>query len=83
MRVSKKNFLKIIKFLEEICKTVEGGQPLLLVYFSAKFILLKNVCLSGDLLCFDNCKITFRKHCKIAIEIKACNTNFQFCFRFL
>ena len=34
-----------------------------------------------NFLCCDNSKTTFRKHYKIAIEIKA--RNFQFCFRFL
>jgi len=41
-----KKFLKTIKFLEEICKMVEAGRPLLLVRFSAEFVLLKSVCLS-------------------------------------
>jgi len=38
--VFQKNCLKIIKFLETICKTDEAAQPMLLVCFSAKSSLL-------------------------------------------
>jgi len=43
-------FLKEMKFLREIRKTFKADQPLLVVCFSAKFILLKSVFLSAKFL---------------------------------
>jgi len=80
MRVSEKKS-KIIKFLLKMRKCFVAKQPVLLVGCSTKFFLFKNVCLLENFLFFYNGKLTFRKHCKIAIGIKACN--FQFCFRFV
>ena len=57
----------------------KADQLLLLVCCSAKFIVFESV-YQCNFLCFDNGQFTFRKHSKIAIDIKA--TNFQFCFYF-
>jgi len=52
MRVSKKNFLKIIKFLVEMRKAYKADQPFLIVCCTAKFILFVSGCLSAKYFVF-------------------------------
>ena len=77
----RKKFSKLITFLLKMRKSFEAEQPLLLIFCGAKFILYKSVCLLANFLFLGTGKFTFRKHCKIAIGIKACNS--KLCFRFV
>jgi len=66
----RKKFLKPIQFLLKMRKGFETEQPVLVVCYSMKFLLLKSVCLLARCFFFDTSIFSFHKHCKIATGIK-------------
>ena len=73
-----KNFLKIIRFLEENAKRLKAGQLLLLVCFGAKFFLLKSVCLAAQFLVSITAKLLFANTAKLLLKARHVIFSFSF-----